>query len=293
MPDTLHPPYNITQPRILDRWLDVNSQNGPLKRCQTFVTIPTFNVASAWNGYSNIVVAFNYQAPNSFSFAQVSGFAAPLNLSFLLCVSYVNSNGSVVRYALNSNPNAVMFFDIIPYTNQMILKNFRIEVWSCNAVAVNNNPITLYTSVKQSVDYRYSNDSALVGVSNTGLNFDYPITLINGALYGPPIYFGSYGDIDYGGGPVPVVYTPFVGGLYNIQYHYYGGNSSYILSSAAPHNTSANPIVPPYFTGVAGAVYECVCTDTLYANTACTAYVQAIASFTLPLTFPNIININN
>lgn len=41
MPEPLHPPYGITQPRQLQRWLDVNSQNGPLGRTRQFITIPT------------------------------------------------------------------------------------------------------------------------------------------------------------------------------------------------------------------------------------------------------------
>lgn len=40
MPEPLHPPYNVVQPRQLNRWLDVNSQNGPLTRTRGFISVP-------------------------------------------------------------------------------------------------------------------------------------------------------------------------------------------------------------------------------------------------------------
>lgn len=47
MPEPLHPPYGILQPRTLVRWLDINSQNGPLTRSRYFFTVPAYNIAFA------------------------------------------------------------------------------------------------------------------------------------------------------------------------------------------------------------------------------------------------------
>ena len=71
MPLQTQPPYLPTarvQPRQLNRWLDINAQNGALRRTQTFISLPTFTqAASSWNGYSDIVVAFNFEGDNNFS----------------------------------------------------------------------------------------------------------------------------------------------------------------------------------------------------------------------------------
>ena len=71
MPLQTQPPYLPTarvQPRQLNRWLDINAQNGALKRTQTFISLPTFTqAASSWNGYSDIVVAFNFEGDNNFA----------------------------------------------------------------------------------------------------------------------------------------------------------------------------------------------------------------------------------
>jgi hypothetical protein len=65
-----HPPYlpsSTSIPRTLIRWLDVNAQNGALTRVSTYLTIPPFNIANSWNGYSNIVASFNFESPNNVS----------------------------------------------------------------------------------------------------------------------------------------------------------------------------------------------------------------------------------
>ena len=278
MPETLHPPYNVTQPRQLVRWLDVNSQNGPLSRCQTYITIPVFNAANTWNGYSDIVCAFNYTAPNNFSFTQVRGFAVPLNLPFLLCVSYVDSMDNVVRYTLNSNKNAVMFFDTVPYTNQMILKNFRIEVWSCNATAAMGNPVTLYTSVMQNVDTRLGKDLVLTGVSNEDTNFSNNYAGNTNVIN--PMY--SYDDEQYG--PLVTVDGHLIPG---VSYVYSVGDSSYIRTTYQG-NIAGNFIAGPnagidmfYYVPSSGQTGLPTANLTYSSN-----------NWNLPLTFPNTINTN-
>jgi hypothetical protein len=171
MPIPLSPPYNIYQPRTLNRWLDKNSQNGPLGRCQTFIVIPPFDIPVEWNGYSQIVIAFSYQSPNAFSLMAQSGFSVPVNLPFVLCISYVNADGTVARYALNDISNGTFYFQLDTYFNQMIKRNFRIEVWSIPTDALMSESITLYTSVKQNIDTRFGIDIALTPISVVDTNF--------------------------------------------------------------------------------------------------------------------------
>jgi hypothetical protein len=87
MPDTNHPPYGLgaQQPRTLIRWLDVNSQNGPLKRARYTLTIPAFTLnvsafpAPPLHPYINgdwITAAWNYTSPNRFTILDLSHFTS-------------------------------------------------------------------------------------------------------------------------------------------------------------------------------------------------------------------------
>lgn len=64
------PPLNesgaIIQPRQLQRWLDINPVSR-LERTSSFITLPAFNITYTWQGYSDIVGAFNFEGPNNFS----------------------------------------------------------------------------------------------------------------------------------------------------------------------------------------------------------------------------------
>lgn len=56
-----------------------------------------------------------------------------------------------------------MLMDLPKYTNQMIKKNFRIEIWSYpSTINAQATPIVLPTSVMQNLDYRYASDTNLV-----------------------------------------------------------------------------------------------------------------------------------
>ena len=70
------PPANdsgaLTWPRFLQRWLDVNPVT-KLDRVGSFITIPSFSVASTWNGYSTIVAAYNYEGKNNNSLKYIVG----------------------------------------------------------------------------------------------------------------------------------------------------------------------------------------------------------------------------
>lgn len=158
MPEQQYPPYNITYPRTLQRWLDVNSQNGPLRRIETFITIPAFDIDVNWLGYSDIVGIFNVASPNNISFTKYQDIVT--NTSFALFVMYLDTDGNAVRYKLSGD--GVFFFEIADYTGQFLLKNFRFEIWSSgNFNAINNANITLYTSKLGNVDYRYGEDIPL------------------------------------------------------------------------------------------------------------------------------------
>jgi hypothetical protein len=70
MPEPLHPPFaqgSTSIPRQLQRWLDINPQGGALTRCRYYITMPAFSQATNWIGVSDIVVAFNFEAPKAFS----------------------------------------------------------------------------------------------------------------------------------------------------------------------------------------------------------------------------------
>lgn len=176
-----HPPYEsgaLTTPRQLQRWLDVNPQNGPLTRTQTFVTLPAFSVNVEWLGYSDIVATFNYEAPNNFSFTQFVG-SIPSTPNYCLCVSYRNTDNSVVRYALWRDVGEIFYFDAPVYTGQLIKKNFRLEVWSINgALASQTTDLNFFTSVLGSLDYRYGVDTELVGDDGIVLDFETPVVAI-------------------------------------------------------------------------------------------------------------------
>lgn len=163
MPDSLHPPYEsgaLTTPRTLQKWLDVNAQNGPLKRTQRFITIPAFDIDVNWLGYSQIVGQFSYEAPNNFS---LKNFTRPDSPNCTVCISYVESDHTVRRYRLWSSEDEVIYFQIPEYDGQLILKNFTIEIWSTDTTSVTlDNDLTIYTGVRGSIDYRYGVDTILI-----------------------------------------------------------------------------------------------------------------------------------
>lgn len=219
-----HPPYAsgaLTIPRQLERWLDINPQNGPLRRTETFITIPAFNVPYTWLGYSDIVVSFNFEAPNNFSLKSISGIIN--NPNFYLCISYRVGN-IVTRYALWQNVGEVLFFSPPPlYIGQPIKKNFRLEVWSTSqgSPAVSSSDSLLYTSVKGNIDYRFGSDSNLTNnllintsfeCDSSGLSDSATPLIWDMATYddaGPALAFGLY---SVNGFVVGQMYTFQVGG---------------------------------------------------------------------------------
>jgi hypothetical protein len=144
MPDTLHPPYGNSQvqPRTLVRWLDVNSQNGPLSRTRKVITIPSCSVSFGWKGYSDIIYAINCVASNRFSLKNLNTTSD----DYVLCISF-KKNVKVFRYFLWDNSNSKFYFSLPSYSGETIEKNFRFEFWSCKSaiekITIDNTTITI------------------------------------------------------------------------------------------------------------------------------------------------------
>lgn len=176
MPDSSHPPYSpnsITIPRQLNKWLDVNSQNGPLRRVETFITLPAFTVNYTWRGYSDLIAAFNFEGPNNFSLRDFSELV-PLNSNYTLCIMWVDNQMNVNRYSIWRNIEDVFYFPLIPYTGQQIKKNFRLEIWSANvnpSTVSQSNSLNFYTTKLGDIDYRYGVDFSLVNADAIVTNF--------------------------------------------------------------------------------------------------------------------------
>lgn len=162
MPDTNYPPFEsgaLAIPRQLNRWLDKNPQGGPLRRVDTYITLPAFSVANTWIGVSDIVTSFNFQASNNFSLT--SNYIVPANPNYVLCVSY-RTGGNLIRYMLWNATGSNMNQDIPLYAGQPIKKNFRFEVWNTSQGAVSQaTEFKFYTSKLGSIDYRFGADYAL------------------------------------------------------------------------------------------------------------------------------------
>jgi len=181
MPQQSSPPYApnaIIQPRELQRWLDVNPQNGPLARTSTYIVLPAFaQGSSTWNGFSDIIFSYNVESPNSVGLLTIGTKTAPsyvisANPNYTLCISW-RIGGNITRYVVWFATGTVLPFDVIPYTGQRLPKNWRFEIWNTSQGVVSNAaPITFYTTALGQIDYRYGSDSALVGVDAQCNNFE-------------------------------------------------------------------------------------------------------------------------
>lgn len=168
VPPPSNDPGALTWPRMLQRWLDDNPITR-LTRTSTYIQLPIFNQgANTWNGYSDIVAAFNFEAPNNFS---LMSFTPPTNPNYACCIAYVVGTTVVTRYLLWNATGSVLPGTITPYTNQVILKNFRLEIWNTNAIASEAAGVTIYTSRLGAYDYRYSSDGALKAPDTESTNF--------------------------------------------------------------------------------------------------------------------------
>jgi hypothetical protein len=185
MPEFLHPPYAATAkqyPKQLNRWLDVNAQNGPLERNQAYFVLPAFNLDATieWMGYSNLVLAYNFEGPNNFSLkylyqgAPNKGLLSPVpsNPNYSLAVMWIDKAGVVQRRFLWISLGSTFYFETQLYTNEKILKNFRLEIWDSNGGASQTAPLTFFTSVRGTQDYRFGIDFKLVNSDTAVTDFN-------------------------------------------------------------------------------------------------------------------------
>lgn len=166
MPESIHPPYvsgATTIPRQLQRWLDINPQNGRLKRTETFIQVPVFDIDHVWNGYSEIVGEYHFTSPNQLSL-KLSNIAniLPTGTNYTLCVSYISGVGTVARYSLVRGLGDLFYFNLPEYDGERLINDFVIEVWNTSQVACSSTTVTtIYTSVAGNLDYRYGIDGPL------------------------------------------------------------------------------------------------------------------------------------
>jgi hypothetical protein len=162
MPQPPSPPFvpgAMTSPRQLNRWIDINPQGGALERIKTFLSLPAFSQIVNWKGYSEIVVAFNFEGPNNFS---LRNFPIVTGTNYALAIMWVH-NTVTHRYWLISGVGEIIYFPQIPYTGQVIEKNFRLEVWSTNSSpAISTGIPIMRTSVLGDIDYMWGTDINLV-----------------------------------------------------------------------------------------------------------------------------------
>lgn len=198
MPDNTYPPFagdtgGLTQPRTLQKWLDTSPQGGALRRTQSYVSLPVFNQAVTWRGYSEIIIAFNFAASNNFVWIDRTDL--PSDGNYVLCVAW-QKDGVVYRYKL-CGPAGVFYFALADYTNQKIGKNFRLEVWSISAANVSETTARqMWTSVRGQVDYRFGVDFELVSVSTTVTDFQNIQTTVD-LPYQTDLMFDFRADTNY------------------------------------------------------------------------------------------------
>lgn len=176
MPQQSSPPYPedagaFTSPRQLYRWLDIQAQNGPLRRTETYITLPVFSISDVvWNGYSDIVYAVNFEAQHNFSLNL--DFVTPVSPNYVLCISY-HIGEIVTRYILWDATGSNTNLTCPVYSGQPILKNFRLEVWNTEqGTASNAAALNFYTSALNPYDYRYQLDSPLSNPTALVTDFD-------------------------------------------------------------------------------------------------------------------------
>jgi len=169
VPPPLNDPGALTWPRMLQRWLDDNPVTR-LTRTSTYIQLPIFNQGvSTWNGYSDIVAAFNFEGPNGFSLQNI---VPPTNPNYTCCIAYVVNSTVVTRYLLWDATGSMLPGSITPYVNQPIKKNFRLEVWNTSqGIASETAGVTIYTSKLGNFDYRYASDGNLITPDAISTNF--------------------------------------------------------------------------------------------------------------------------
>lgn len=156
----------VIEPRVLNRWLDIIPVI-VLERVRSYITIPTFSIEYSYLGYSDIVGVFNCASPNNITLRATDIVENP---NYLLCVSYVNDDGDMIRYKLWDNVGEVLYFEIPLYTGQLIQKDFRFEIWSIGPQSLPILEFNLNGAGSAIVNQTWNYDSATQYEPDTGTN---------------------------------------------------------------------------------------------------------------------------
>jgi len=91
---------------------------------------------------------------------------------------------------------SVMSQTISFYTGQPLKKNFRFEIWNTSqGVASQATAVTIYTSKAGTVDYRWGDDTTLVGNDGQITNFNATVSVVGSIIVagaGEPLANGVY-----------------------------------------------------------------------------------------------------
>lgn len=166
-------------------------------KLRTYVSLPAFSYTPNFTVGSELVTQFNFSASQSFYLKNKP--AKPSGVNYLLCIKY-REGTTVFRYKLWAGVGEIGMDEVPVYSNQIIKKNFVLEVWSVGNAASQSAAINLITSVTQiPTDISTLSDVALaVGAefnnyTNIVTAVDFPKTI---AYY----WYRSQGVVDTGGG---------------------------------------------------------------------------------------------
>lgn len=216
MPEQSHPPYvsgALTSPRQLDRWLDVNPQNGPLKRTRKYLEIPgwVYPADYEFNGtFSDKVIQLNFNVSNKLSLrinkynvVGIDYYSTDFDdqlawfIAFLPGSLGVKNTLDVKRYRITADDGDTVRAE--QYNGQPLPTTFCIEGWTKPSTTVSEgssvNAQTLETSVLGNLDYRYGQDESI----NTQINdvvFDFNnISSVVGFNFYLPLFFNPLSQV--------------------------------------------------------------------------------------------------
>lgn len=254
MPQPVAPPPSneagaLTNPRQLQRWLDVNPVP-VLTRTRSYITLPAFSVNTQFKGYSEIVAVFNYASLKNLS---LKSFAELVNPNYIATVMWVDGDYNVYRYKLWQNVGEAFLFDCPLYTGQLIKKNFRIEIW--NVEPANRSTFTLVGAGDASFNQGYEYTTATRYDAAGGLYATYAEYVSAASrwefkdagdllYYSVPVAnfpFGNYSTRTFGTNPPPYAYidttcsqasalTIYTSVLGDIDYRY--GNDAVLVNAS-------------------------------------------------------------
>lgn len=264
-PPSNPPPSNepgaISNPRMLNRWLDINPVHA-LERIKTYWSYPAFEIDDNWAGYSNLVGVFNYTATNNFTLTAFETLEDP---NYIACVMWVDDDLNVFRYKLWENVGEVFNFSVPLYTGQLIKKNYRIEIWT---IAPTGTLLTLTVNgggtASVNTDYAYVTADSYTNSSKAITHIDAFSVWVIGQT--PAIYyvidenqfpFGLWSNTDFavtGASPPPYLTTPVTVSSGTTQTFYTSvlGGYDYMWASDSSLATASSLVTDFSLNAVAG-----------------------------------------